>query len=635
MQIQRTMVMWIALLGLGVHAAGAVPAGIDVRVGWGNTYRAGRWNPIYITAASNPPREVVAHVEGVHSAPHAMSVANRFALSPSASTHAVFFPLGESSELRQTSLLLRDAATGKRIAAMNLALTPPLEQAPLGQPLIGVSGEKSTWALLKDQFAGDATVGYEELPYLPVVAAGYDALDVLVLNAPDLSKVDAKRQEAIVDWLRAGGTLWMWPGASATPATGPLIEALPALMGENQLIELDPASVAHVGLARVAKIQARQLSPIEGIEPVPLIGSQVVAFRRSVGFGQIVLAPIDLATLRFTSNLAVQKFWSPMLRGVPDRTRDNIPEMKVARWLREADAARTRIVPAWLIFALVIVGPIDGLLLKLLGRRPWTVVTVLGWGGLIAAVTYNAREHNRERRVEYRTVRVTDEVDQSVAMVTDFVGVRWPQGSSLTVPRQEYQWWQPAIDPTDPPNGAHSEFVAEQSEGGTWPARMAAHVPTPRVLQAQKWTASPGLIEAKLSPKGDRVVGTITNRGERPLINVRIRIANGVAQVGGAIAPGGTFNIDAPVEAKDRSLDIPPAESFFEARRSTDTPILLPDYGAIEASTFARSTRIVALLRRGRACVYAQIDSPVPPSDLPAPKIEKHLAFVRSLVRLE
>jgi hypothetical protein len=39
------------------------------------------------------------------------------------------------------------------------------------------------------------------------------------------------------------------------------------------------------------------------------------------------------------------------------------------------------------LVALVVLGPVDSLLLKLLGRRPWTVVTLLGWAGLIAGVT--------------------------------------------------------------------------------------------------------------------------------------------------------------------------------------------------------------------------------------------------------
>ena len=625
----------IALLLLSATTSARAEEGITARVGWGNTYRAGRWHPIYITAESSPPREVVAHVEGMHNPPRAMSIANRFTLSPAATTHTVFFPLGEPADLRRTSLILRDATSGKRIASRNLSFTPAPKQAPLGQPLIGVSGEKSTGGLLKDQFAGDATVGFEETPYLPVVAAGYDALDVLVLNAPDLSKIDARQQAAIVDWLRGGGTLWMWPGATATPGEGPLIEALPALLGENQLIELEPAALTQTGLARVEKIRARQLTPMPGAEPVPLIGSQVVAFRRTLGLGQIVLAPIDLATLRFTSNLAVKRFWSSMLQGVPDRTRDNLPDMKIARWVREVHAPRVRIVPAWLLVALAIIGPVDSLLLKLLGRRPWTFVTLIGWAGLIAGLTYNTRENNRERPTEYRTVRVIDEADQSQAMVTDYIGLRWAEGSTVTVPRGEYEWWQPALDPTDPPTAQHSDFAALQNEGGTWPQRLAAHVPTPRVLQSQKWTASPGVIEAKLSVAGGRVVGKITNRGDRPLSNVRIRVAGGVANVSGTIEPSVTTTIDAPVEASDTSLNIPPPEFSWEARRSTNTPILLPDYSAVEGSSFARSTRILDLLSRGKACVYAQIDAPPPPMELPAPVDQRHMAFVRSVVPLE
>jgi hypothetical protein len=427
----------------------------------------------------------------------------------------------------------------------------------------------------------------------------------------------------------------MWPGATATPAEGPLIEALPAFLGENQLIELEPAAVAQTGLARVEKIRARQLTPVPGSEPVPLIGSHVVAFRKTLGLGQIVLAPIDLATLRFTSNLAVQRFWASMLQGVPDRTRDNLPDMKIARWVREVHAPRVRIVPAWLLVALVVIGPVDSLLLKLLGRRPWTTVTLIGWAGLIAGLTYNARESNRERPTEYRTVRVIDEVDQSQAMVTDYIGLRWAEGSAVTVPRGEYEWWQPALDPTDAPTGQHSDFAAHQNEGGTWPHRLAAHVATPRVLQSQKWTASPGVIEAKLSLAGGRVVGKITNRGDRPLTNVRIRVAGGVAHVSGTIEPSVTTTIDAPVEASGTSINIPPPEFSWEARRSTNTPILLPDYSAVEGSSFARSTRILDLLSRGKACIYAQIDGPPPPMELPALVNQRHMAFVRSVVPLD
>jgi hypothetical protein len=155
---------------------------------------------------------VIAEVEGMVDAPHAMTLGNRFALSPDYSTHVIYFPLGEEYELSETVLTLRDAETLKRIASTKLKMTPPSEQAPLGQPMIGVSGDISTSILLKDQFAGDGTVGYLTPEYLPAVAVGYDALDVLVLNSPDFSKIRDDQQRAIVEWLRGGGTLILWPG---------------------------------------------------------------------------------------------------------------------------------------------------------------------------------------------------------------------------------------------------------------------------------------------------------------------------------------------------------------------------------------------------------------------------------------
>ena len=75
---------------------------------------------------------------------------------------------------------------------------------------------------------------------------------------------------------------------------------------------------------------------------------------------------------------------------------------------------------------------------------------------------------------------------------------------------------------------------------------------------------------------------------------------------------------------------------MWDERRATNTPILLPDYAAVEASTFARSMRMADLLARGdRACVYAEMVDPAPPIDLPVATDQKHLAFVRSMTRLE
>ena len=74
----------------------------------------------------------------------------------------------------------------------------------------------------------------------------------------------------------------------------------------------------------------------------------------------------------------------------------------------------------------------------------------------------------------------------------------------------------------------------------------------------------------------------------------------------------------------------------WDERRATNTPILFPDYAAVEASTFARSMRMADLVAKGdRACVYAELVDTAAPVDLPVATDQKHMAFVRSMTRLE
>ena len=92
-----------------------------------------------------------------------------------------------------------------------------------GQMLVGVSGNEGTEQLLETQLGRNTIVaGYLPERYLPSTAAGYDALDLLILNRPNLDRLDADQQRAIVQWVRAGGLLVLWPGSDPLPDGSPL-----------------------------------------------------------------------------------------------------------------------------------------------------------------------------------------------------------------------------------------------------------------------------------------------------------------------------------------------------------------------------------------------------------------------------
>src|SRR5262249_51087912 len=131
---------------------------------------------------------------------------------------------------------------------------------------------------------------------LPGTPAGYESLDLLVLNRPNLLRLDAGRQQAILDWVRAGGNLLLWPGDDLPPDGSPLAQALPCDVGDLVDYPVDDATRVRLGLSqRFKSLRGRKLVQREGAWPIDFLPSSAVrAYGRRYGLGQIVVVPFDL-----------------------------------------------------------------------------------------------------------------------------------------------------------------------------------------------------------------------------------------------------------------------------------------------------------------------------------------------------
>src|SRR5262249_54490363 len=143
------------------------------------------------------------------------------------------------------------------------------------------------------------STGFLKQSYLPSVPIGYDALDLLILNAPDFSRFDADKQKAIVQWVQSGGILLFWPGTSPLPNSSPLLEALPCSFGDTCTYDLTPQQLKSVDLPdRFAHITGRSVASLAiGAHDTQLIAdSGIMRYRKWLGFGQIVALSFDPST---------------------------------------------------------------------------------------------------------------------------------------------------------------------------------------------------------------------------------------------------------------------------------------------------------------------------------------------------
>src|SRR5262249_18706100 len=76
---------------------------------------------------------------------------------------------------------------------------------------------------------------------------------------------------------------------------------------------------------------------------------------------------------------------------------------------------------------MVIVGPIDWIVLKKLGRQPWTWTTTAGWIALITLGAMYIGSMFKSGDLHFRTLRLIDQADGMCIADTDAIGIYSPR----------------------------------------------------------------------------------------------------------------------------------------------------------------------------------------------------------------
>jgi hypothetical protein len=660
---------------------------MSVEIGWGNNYRLGTWNPIFLTVSNSTNRQVLMEMTVPVSGADSMDIRQSFAIGPTPTTYALYCPLPQSYQLAESTITLRDAITRKRLEdAMPLAdpygqysaagptITP--NQIWGGQTFIGHSGRSATREGFSQQFTHQQmTVGHLPVIRLPEVAIGYQCLDALVLDAPNFTRMTVEQQRAIADWVRAGGTVIMWASEEPMPDSGPLIDLLPVRIGQNRTIELSPGQIKSLQLQpRSGKLRARALAPASDAQPVKFFDDPAATgYRRTAGLGTILVLPFEAGSLQFINDPAKLKFWRPALKDVlelppedeannnnnnnynaygrtsQDDHRRQQAITKTMDWLGDipgAGAFGFGYVAFMLIGMMIIVGPVDWFVLKWLGRQPWTWVTTSGWIALVTLGAVFVGNLFKSGDLHYRTVRLIDQVEGLTAADLTVAGLYSPSTTTYDLTCDPESWWQPATETMYyGRQGRAVELPSHQDYRGTRPVNLPVNIWNLRFIEGQKTVAAAPMIAADLSLKDDRLTGTIRNLGETALVDVQFRTGDSTANhEGPPIAPGQTVQIDLPLVRRGDSFD---AFTPFEraavpqdtnwTNQTTTVDQVEPTPWSLAGLAPQRSKKIDKLLRRGgRVCITAALTPATPAVKLHAEGIlHKHAAFVRAVFPLK
>jgi len=506
---------------------------ITVDIGWEGSFRESRWNPLFVTiTCPGPNRQAFLEVLVSNYNSDPMRIAVPVVAGPTPATYTIYAPLSYYS-LNNTVVTLRDAATGRFMAehflnwaGKTLNFNQLLNYTDV---FIGVSGDKTNLHQVKSQLEEiSIRSGYLPRYRLPENPVPYDGVSALVLDKPDFRQFPIEQQQALLDWVRAGGQLILWPGTDPIPRDSPLARALPCAIGDNTVLSLSGQTLSGNSLPnRLAQLTARELTPLPdslGRPPdhIPLLSNTpgASAFCRRTGTGQIVVVPFDVSSLTFDAAAGAADLWRPLLAGVYDvpnplpatgtRATTNGWQYKANAIAHNQDVLGD--VPgvgrfgfsyiAWLLLAMAaIVGPLDWIILKRLRRQPWTWFTTSGWILLITLSAILIGQRAKSGDLYYRSLHLIDQADDSVVATSSLIGIYSPRTAryDLSFPRDS--WWSTptAVNYFGGSRGARSDIDCRQDLRGTRPDSLTVNIWNLRFLEGQSIESGPAPIQADLT----------------------------------------------------------------------------------------------------------------------------------------
>jgi hypothetical protein len=384
------IVLLISSLLLFPHAAHAAQTGVialRVEAGFDGYYRGDRWLPLLISVSNNGP-DIVGELRVTADTTSGLS-ASSYQTSielPTNSSKQIFLYItlnyGASQvkvELaNQSGILADDTRPLKPVGAADL-LYAVITESPRGT--IDLNSVRSGM--------GEAYQANWRIDNVPRNADGLRALDVIVLADVDTGNLSNEQRQALQDWTLAGGHLVVTGGPNWQKTQAGLTELLPIRPSSSTTLTSLPSVASYAGhpndtlnapAGSPIVVAQGQLTPDAKLL-IAESGIPILA-RRQLGNGVVDYLATDPGVEPYPSWKARGDFWftlltttgqQPSWSGGISSPGDATLAANLIKGLRLPDVLQLGL---FLGLYIIVIGPLNYLILKRLGRRELAWVTI-------------------------------------------------------------------------------------------------------------------------------------------------------------------------------------------------------------------------------------------------------------------
>jgi hypothetical protein len=241
----------------------------------------------------------------------------------------------------------------------------------------------------------DAAVAFLTLDDLPEVSPAWNALDVLVLDDTDTSRLTAGQLAALRAWVEGGGQLVVTGGPGGPTTAAGVADLLPVTITGTESVADLPALAEFAGEALDAPgpyvVTRGDLTAGEALidqDGLPLLA------RRPLGRGAVTFLALDPKAAPLAGWAGGERLWDSIARNAPipppwaAGIRDSFASTQAVATIPGLRLPSVWQLVLFLFLYTLVIGPINFLILRRMKRRELAWVTIPALVLLFSAVTF-------------------------------------------------------------------------------------------------------------------------------------------------------------------------------------------------------------------------------------------------------
>ncbi len=365
--------------------------------------------------------------------------------------------------------------------------------------LVGVvSPDMGAFSRFEEVVGGSqrARVANLSLDTLPDIGVAYNALDILVLDETDTSRLTPAQLEALDGWVQTGGQLLVTGGPNWQPTVAAIRDWLPVTISGTETVDSLPALAAFGGadfrdagpylLATSSLTEGELLVHEDGL---PLMAT------RPRGQGSVTFVALDpkLAPLRDWNGTL--QLWRSLANNLPEPPpwalgmENNYAAREAVSSLPSLTLPSVLGLALFILVYILVIGPINYFVLKRMNRREWAWITIPALVLIFSAVTYLVGFQIKGNDVIVNQMNVAiGNADSDYGRVTTAIGLYSPRRDvyTLTLPGSTAPGQLPYVYGTDRTNidaivrdrdVAIRDIRTDVSEVAVWQVHAIAPLP--------------------------------------------------------------------------------------------------------------------------------------------------------------